>query len=66
MDTRLHSHHLRICVQVRPGDRGVIARASGDYCTIIAQDVDKKRTKIRLPSGDLDLLPLSCFVSAVL
>ena len=53
-------------MQVRPGDRGVIARASGDYCTIIAQDVDKKRTKIRLPSGDLDLLPLSCFVSAVL
>merc|ERR1712146_756410 len=38
-------------VEVRAGDRGVIARCSGDYCTIIAHDVDKSRTKIRLPSG---------------
>merc|ERR1719424_791675 len=37
--------------EVRPGDRGVIARASGDYCTLVAQDVDKMRTKIRMPSG---------------
>merc|ERR1711896_67413 len=38
-------------VEARPGDRGVIARASGDYAAIIAHDVDKHRTKIRLPSG---------------
>merc|ERR1712031_66821 len=38
-------------VETRPGDRGVIARCSGDYCTIIAHDVEKARTKIRLPSG---------------
>merc|ERR1711977_437344 len=28
-------------VEVRPGDRGVIARCSGDYAAIIAHDVDK-------------------------
>merc|ERR1711964_64663 len=38
-------------VEARPGDRGVIARCSGDYAAIIAHDVDKRRTKIRLPSG---------------
>merc|ERR1712096_135496 len=38
-------------VEARPGDRGVIARASGDYAAIIAHDLDKHRTKIRLPSG---------------
>merc|ERR1712224_234371 len=29
-------------VEARPGDRGVIARCSGDYAAIIAHDVDKK------------------------
>jgi len=38
-------------VEARPGDRGVIARCSGDYAAIIAHDLDKARTKIRLPSG---------------
>jgi len=46
--------------EVRTGDRGVIARASGDYCTIIAQDVDKRRTKIRLPSGSKKWVQNSC------
>merc|ERR1712127_1058728 len=38
-------------LEVRPGDRGVIARCSGDYASIIAQDVERSRTKVRLPSG---------------
>jgi len=38
-------------LECRPGDRGTIARCSGDYCTLIAHDIDKSRTKIRLPSG---------------
>merc|ERR1712072_1275008 len=46
--------------EVRPGDRGVIARASGDYCTLIAQDVDKNRTKIRLPSGSKKWVQAQC------
>merc|ERR1712232_789784 len=47
-------------VEVRPGDRGVISRCSGDYCTIIAQDIEKKRTKIRLPSGSKKWVQNTC------
>ena len=46
--------------EVRPGDRGVIARCSGDYCTLIAQDLEKKRTKIRLPSGSKKWVQNTC------
>lgn len=38
-------------VESRAGDRGKIARASGDYCTIIAHNKDANTTRIRLPSG---------------
>merc|ERR1712188_183348 len=47
-------------VEARPGDRGVISRCSGDYCTIIAQDIDKKRTKVRLPSGSKKWMQNTC------
>jgi large subunit ribosomal protein L8e len=33
------------------GNGGTIARASGDYCTIMTQDVDAGVTRIKLPSG---------------
>lgn len=33
------------------GDRGTLARASGNYATIISHNVDEGKTKIRLPSG---------------
>jgi len=35
----------------RPGDRGKLARASGDYCTIIAHNIETGQTRLRLPSG---------------
>merc|ERR1712093_700871 len=35
-------------LEARPGDRGVIARCSGDYASIIAHDFDRSRTKVRL------------------
>merc|ERR1711924_101224 len=47
-------------VEVRPGDRGVIARCSGDYAAIIAHDVDKARSKIRLPSGSKKWVQNTC------
>merc|ERR1711981_601992 len=47
-------------LEVRPGDRGCIARCSGDYCTIIAHDVEKSRTKVRLPSGAKKWVQHSC------
>ena len=47
-------------LEVRPGDRGVISRCSGDYCTLIAQDVERNRTKLRLPSGSKKWVQNTC------
>jgi len=38
-------------VEERPGDRGKMARASGDYATIIAHNPETNQTRLRLPSG---------------
>jgi len=38
-------------VEERPGDRGKLARASGDYCTIVSHNLDTEQTRLRLPSG---------------
>jgi len=42
-----------ICCNVegRPGDRGCLARTSGNYATIIGHNPDENKTRIRLPSG---------------
>jgi large subunit ribosomal protein L8e len=41
-----------ICnVEEKIGDRGALARASGDYATIIGHNHDEGRTRIKLPSG---------------
>jgi len=41
-----------ICnVEGQPGDRGVFARASGNYATIISHNPDDGVSRIRLPSG---------------
>lgn len=38
-------------VESRLGDRGKLARCSGDYVTVIGHSEDQGTTKIRLPSG---------------
>ena len=38
-------------VEEKAGDRGTLARTSGNYATIIGHDTDGKNTRIRLPSG---------------
>mmetsp|Transcript_6613 Transcript_6613/g.9993 ORF Transcript_6613/g.9993 Transcript_6613/m.9993 type:complete len:256 (+) Transcript_6613:62-829(+) len=41
-----------ICnVESKIGDLGKVAKASGNYCVIIAQDADKGTTRVRMPSG---------------
>lgn len=41
-----------ICnVEEKPGDRGALARTSGNYATVIGHDLDTGKTRIRLPSG---------------
>ena len=38
-------------VEEKAGDRGALARTSGNYATIIGHDADGKTSRIRLPSG---------------
>lgn len=45
------------CVEEKTGDRGRLARASGNYATVIAHNVDTKKTKIKLPSGAKTTIP---------
>merc|ERR1711971_872999 len=42
---------------IMPGDRGRIARASGNYATVIAHNVDTKRTRVKMPSGTKKVIP---------
>ncbi|XP_053205042.1 60S ribosomal protein L8 [Panonychus citri] len=47
-----------ICnVEEKLGDRGKLARASGNYATVIAQNADSKKTRIKLPSGAKKVIP---------
>ncbi len=38
-------------VEEKHGDRGKLAKASGNYATIIAQNPDTHKTRVKLPSG---------------
>ncbi len=38
-------------LEEKPGDRGKMAKASGNYATVIAQNPDTKKTRVKLPSG---------------
>jgi large subunit ribosomal protein L8e len=50
-----------ICnVEERPGDRGKISRASGDYATIVAHNKETGKTRIRLPSGSKKTVQSTC------
>jgi len=50
-----------ICnIEVNVGDRGVIARASGDYGLIISHNPDTGFSRIKLPSGAKKVVPSGC------
>jgi len=38
-------------LEEKPGDRGKIARASGDYATVISHNLDTGKSRVRMPSG---------------
>eukprot|EP00736_Rhodelphis_marinus_P012651 Rmarinus@m.22883 len=42
------------------GDRGRLARASGDYVTIVAHNLDTGMTRVKLPSGARKSVPSMC------
>jgi len=47
-------------VEEKQGDRGAIARASGEYCIVVSQLPDIQRTRLKLPSGEKKTLPWTC------
>merc|ERR1712212_55536 len=44
-------------LEEKSGDRGKVARASGNYATVIAHNPDTKRTRVKLPSGCKKVIP---------
>ena len=46
-------------VEEKPGDRGKVARASGNYATVIGHNHDDGKTRIKLPSGAKKVVPSS-------
>jgi len=46
-------------LEEKTGDRGRLARASGNYATIVAHNSETGRTRIRLPSGAKKVIPSS-------
>ncbi|XP_003740440.1 60S ribosomal protein L8 [Galendromus occidentalis] len=44
-------------LEEKSGDRGRLARASGNYATIIAHNPDTKKTRVKLPSGAKKVIP---------
>jgi len=47
-------------VEEKPGDRGKLGRASGDYCTLIAHNKESGRSRLRLPSGAKKVVQSEC------
>merc|ERR1712243_407834 len=44
-------------LEEKTGDRGKLARASGNYATVIAHNPDTQRTRVKLPSGCKKVIP---------
>ena len=50
-----------ICnVEQKLGDRGVLAKASGEYCILISHNPDTGFSRIKLPSGSKKTIPSGC------
>mmetsp|Transcript_104018 Transcript_104018/g.144799 ORF Transcript_104018/g.144799 Transcript_104018/m.144799 type:complete len:256 (+) Transcript_104018:17-784(+) len=47
-------------MEQQPGDRGIFARCSGDYITVISHNEDTRKTKVRLPSGSKKTISSDC------
>jgi len=47
-------------VEEKSGDRGALARTSGNYATVIGHNVDEGTTRIKLPSGSKKVIPSNC------
>ncbi|XP_011816702.1 PREDICTED: 60S ribosomal protein L8 isoform X4 [Colobus angolensis palliatus] len=46
----IHTGQFVYCGK-KPGDRGKLARPSGNYATVISHNLETKKTRVKLPSG---------------
>jgi len=46
-------------LEEKTGDRGRLARTSGNYATVISHNLETRRTRIKLPSGTKKVMPSS-------
>ncbi|XP_076370570.1 ribosomal protein L8 [Tachypleus tridentatus] len=44
-------------LEEKTGDRGRLARCSGNYATVISHNPETKKTRVKLPSGSKKVLP---------
>lgn len=44
-------------LEEKTGDRGRLARTSGNYATVIAHNPDTRKTRVKLPSGAKKVVP---------
>ena len=47
-------------IEEKTGDRGALARTSGNYATVIGHSPDDNKTRLRLPSGAKKTISGSC------
>lgn len=47
-------------VEEQAGDRGALARTSGNYATIISHNPDENKTRVKLPSGAKKVILSTC------
>jgi large subunit ribosomal protein L8e len=47
-------------VESKIGDRGTLARASGDYCIVVSHNPESGKTRLKLPSGNKKSVMSSC------
>jgi hypothetical protein len=47
-------------IESSTGDRGKLAKASGDYATIVAHNREENITRVRLPSGAKKAISSDC------
>lgn len=45
------------CLEEKTGDRGKLARTSGDYATVISHNPETKKSRVKLPSGTEKVVP---------
>ena len=47
-------------VESKPGDRGTLARTSGNYATVVSHNPEENKTRLRMPSGSKKIVNSDC------